>query len=160
VATIHRERNPSSPVHFRLTRQANSAGLATGDYKSTDVVEGLWSNLCRRLNFLAHDCDDRTHDPALENPTIWRRLWYRRFANNADDVSSSLHCDARDFGVGFDRVGNCRSIFSGSRQCVLFLANLTKIASGGYVPLLLAIAVYGMMWTWHRGTAAIDGTHP
>lgn len=36
-----------------------------------------------------------------------------------------------------------------------FLANLTKIASGGYVPLLLAIAVYGMMWTWHRGTAAI-----
>src|SRR6201991_5131745 len=32
-----------------------------------------------------------------------------------------------------------------------FLANLTKIAEGGYVPLLLAIGVYGVMWIWHRG---------
>jgi KUP system potassium uptake protein len=37
-----------------------------------------------------------------------------------------------------------------------FLANLTKIAEGGYVPLLLAISVYGVMWIWHRGTAAIS----
>ncbi len=36
-----------------------------------------------------------------------------------------------------------------------FLANLTKIAEGGYVPLLLATAVYGMMWIWHRGALAI-----
>ena len=36
-----------------------------------------------------------------------------------------------------------------------FLANLTKVAEGGYVPLLLAIAVYGVMWTWHRGAAAV-----
>ena len=36
-----------------------------------------------------------------------------------------------------------------------FLANLTKIAEGGYVPLLLAIAVYGVMWTWHRGATAV-----
>jgi len=36
-----------------------------------------------------------------------------------------------------------------------FLANLTKIMEGGYVPLLLAIAVYGIMWTWHRGWAAV-----
>ena len=36
-----------------------------------------------------------------------------------------------------------------------FLANLTKIAEGGYVPLLLAIAVYGVMWIWHRGWAAV-----
>jgi KUP system potassium uptake protein len=37
-----------------------------------------------------------------------------------------------------------------------FLANLTKIAEGGYVPLLLALAVYGVMWTWHRGAAAVS----
>ena len=37
-----------------------------------------------------------------------------------------------------------------------FLANLTKIAEGGYVPLLLAISVYGVMWIWHRGAAAIS----
>src|SRR4030088_3294602 len=36
-----------------------------------------------------------------------------------------------------------------------FLANLTKIAEGGYVPLILAIIVYGVMWTWHRGAAAV-----
>jgi KUP system potassium uptake protein len=36
-----------------------------------------------------------------------------------------------------------------------FLANLTKVAEGGYVPLLLAIAVYGVMWVWHRGAAAV-----
>jgi KUP system potassium uptake protein len=36
-----------------------------------------------------------------------------------------------------------------------FLANLTKVADGGYVPLLLALAVYGVMWIWHRGAAAV-----
>jgi KUP system potassium uptake protein len=36
-----------------------------------------------------------------------------------------------------------------------FLANLSKIAEGGYVPLLLATAVYGVMWIWHRGWAAV-----
>ncbi len=37
-----------------------------------------------------------------------------------------------------------------------FLANLTKIAEGGYVPLILAVTVYGVMWIWHRGAAAIS----
>ncbi len=37
-----------------------------------------------------------------------------------------------------------------------FLANLTKIGEGGYVPLILAICVYGVMWIWHRGAAAIS----
>src|SRR6202012_4078565 len=36
-----------------------------------------------------------------------------------------------------------------------FLANLTKIAEGGYVPLILAISVYAVMWIWHRGWAAV-----
>jgi len=36
-----------------------------------------------------------------------------------------------------------------------FLANLTKIGEGGYVPLLLAICVYGVMWIWHRGSEAV-----
>jgi len=36
-----------------------------------------------------------------------------------------------------------------------FLANLTKVAEGGYVPLALAAAVYLMMWIWHRGAAAM-----
>jgi KUP system potassium uptake protein len=32
-----------------------------------------------------------------------------------------------------------------------FLANLLKVAQGGYVPLLLAALVYGIMLIWHRG---------
>jgi KUP system potassium uptake protein len=34
-------------------------------------------------------------------------------------------------------------------------ANLIKIVDGGYVPLLLAAAVYGTMWIWHRGSEAV-----
>ena len=37
-----------------------------------------------------------------------------------------------------------------------FLANLTKIGEGGYVPVILAVSVYGVMWIWHRGSAAIS----
>jgi KUP system potassium uptake protein len=33
-------------------------------------------------------------------------------------------------------------------------ANLLKITDGGYVPLLLAMAVYGVMWIWHWGAQA------
>ena len=33
-------------------------------------------------------------------------------------------------------------------------ANLMKIADGGYVPLLLAALVYGVMWVWHSGAQA------
>ena len=40
-------------------------------------------------------------------------------------------------------------------DAAFFLANLTKIAEGGYVPLLLALVVYVLMWTWHRGVAAV-----
>jgi len=37
-----------------------------------------------------------------------------------------------------------------------FLANSVKIAEGGYVPLLLAAAVYFVMYIWHRGITAIS----
>ena len=36
-----------------------------------------------------------------------------------------------------------------------FAANSLKVAEGGYVPLLLAAAVYGVMMVWHRGTVAV-----
>jgi KUP system potassium uptake protein len=41
-------------------------------------------------------------------------------------------------------------------DAAFFLANLTKIAEGGYVPLLLAVSVYAIMWTWHRGATAVS----
>jgi KUP system potassium uptake protein len=36
-----------------------------------------------------------------------------------------------------------------------FAANSMKFAEGGYVPLLLAACIYGLMLIWHRGTAAV-----
>jgi KUP system potassium uptake protein len=36
-----------------------------------------------------------------------------------------------------------------------FAANSLKIADGGYVPLLLAAAVFGVMLVWHRGSVAV-----
>src|SRR5579872_2249603 len=40
-------------------------------------------------------------------------------------------------------------------DAAFFAANLMKIADGGYVPLLLAAAVYGVMLIWHLGAAAV-----
>ena len=36
-----------------------------------------------------------------------------------------------------------------------FLANLAKIFEGGYVPLLLAAVIYGLMMIWHRGATVV-----
>ncbi len=38
------------------------------------------------------------------------------------------------------------------------LSNGMKIAEGGWVPLLLAVIVWGLMAIWHRGTAAVLAT--
>jgi len=35
-------------------------------------------------------------------------------------------------------------------------ANFMKIAAGGYVPLVLASLVYGVMWVWHSGSRAVS----
>lgn len=40
-------------------------------------------------------------------------------------------------------------------DAAFFLSNLTKIAEGGYVPLVLAACVYLIMVVWHVGMAAI-----
>src|SRR5207253_8182433 len=35
-------------------------------------------------------------------------------------------------------------------------ANLMKIANGGYVLLVLAAVVYGVMWVWHLGSQSVS----
>jgi len=41
-------------------------------------------------------------------------------------------------------------------DAAFFAANLVKVLDGGYVPLLLAAGVYGVMMIWHRGTLAVS----
>jgi len=53
------------------------------------------------------------------------------------------------FAAGF--VAGCFLVVDGA----FFLANLTKVAEGGYVPLILAVSIYSVMWIWHRGAAAV-----
>ncbi|HWW03661.1 KUP/HAK/KT family potassium transporter [Collimonas sp.] len=58
------------------------------------------------------------------------------------------------WGWGLFRSG----VVAGAFICVdtaFFLANLTKVADGGYVPLLLASLVFGTMLIWHRGSSAV-----
>jgi KUP system potassium uptake protein len=40
-------------------------------------------------------------------------------------------------------------------DATFFAANLAKVAEGGYVPLVLAALVYGIMLVWHLGASAV-----
>ena len=48
-------------------------------------------------------------------------------------------------------VATCFIVIDG----IFFAANLAKISDGGWVPLLLALLVYGVMWIWHRGATTV-----
>ena len=49
-------------------------------------------------------------------------------------------------------VAACFILIDGS----FFFANMAKVMQGGWVPLLLASIVYGVMWIWHRGAAEVQ----
>jgi KUP system potassium uptake protein len=59
------------------------------------------------------------------------------------------------WGWGYIRAGAIAGAFM-IVDLSFFSANLTKIASGGYVPLLLAALVCGMMVIWRTGTKAFS----
>jgi KUP system potassium uptake protein len=46
-------------------------------------------------------------------------------------------------------------VFVGGLEVVFFAANLTKIVSGGWLPLLIAIVVVTLMMTWRKGAAVV-----
>ncbi len=58
------------------------------------------------------------------------------------------------WGWGLVRAGAVAGAFV-VIDLAFFISNLTKVASGGYVPLLLAAFVYGIMLIWHRGSKAV-----
>lgn len=37
-----------------------------------------------------------------------------------------------------------------------FLSNLSKVTHGGYIPLMMAMTIFGVMWIWHRGAGAVS----
>lgn len=40
-------------------------------------------------------------------------------------------------------------------ELIFFIANMTKFIEGGYLPIMVAIALFLAMWTWTRGTAIL-----
>ena len=74
-------------------------------------------------------------------------------ADDADDVGAAVHRDARDLALepAGGRGGGGLSSASSTPPSLPPIS--LKIAEGGYVPLLLAAAVYGVMWIWHSGAA-------
>jgi K+ transporter len=63
--------------------------------------------------------------------------------------AGSVHIDSIELASG---------AIAGVFLCVdasFFLANLVKVADGGYVPLLLGSLVYGVMLIWHRGSTTV-----
>jgi KUP system potassium uptake protein len=59
------------------------------------------------------------------------------------------------WGWGFLRAGGMAGMFIVVDASFL-AANSSKIAAGGYVPLLLAAVAYGIMFVWHRGATAVS----
>ena len=39
-----------------------------------------------------------------------------------------------------------------------FTSNMAKFFEGGYVPIAMAVLIYGIMWLWHRGSTAVYDT--
>ena len=75
-------------------------------------------------------------------------------ADHADDQHPALHRHARNLELAPAAAGAVAAgfvIVDGS----FFAANMAKVLEGGYVPLLLAAIVYGIMWIWHRGAGAV-----
>jgi len=71
-------------------------------------------------------------------------------------TSALLFAAMREFwGWGVFRAGAIAGAFT-IVDLTFFAANSSKIASGGYVPLLLAGFVYGIMLIWHRGAKAVS----
>jgi len=62
-------------------------------------------------------------------------------------------------------IWNWPALAAGAVALVFFIvdaaflaANLSKLLDGGYVPLILAGLVYGLMWVWHRGVSAVGAS--
>jgi len=59
------------------------------------------------------------------------------------------------WGWSLARAGGIAAVFI-IIDATFFAANLSKVASGGYVPLLLAAFAYSIMIIWHRGAKAVS----
>jgi KUP system potassium uptake protein len=71
-------------------------------------------------------------------------------------TSALLYIAMREiWGWGFLRAGGMAGLFIGVDVSFL-AANSSKIASGGYVPLVLAAMAYGIMLIWHGGAKAVS----
>ena len=140
---------------FSMTRQAIRLGwLPRLSIKQTSA-EGYGQIYVGAVNWLLMlvtlGADDRLRQ--VRQPR--RRLRHRGLGDHADDERAAVHRHARDLELAAaGRPARSPRLFM-IVDASFFAANLAKLLDGGYVPLLLAALVYGVMWIWHRGVAAV-----
>jgi KUP system potassium uptake protein len=140
---------------FSMTRQAIQLGWMPRLYVKQTSSEGYGQIYVGIVNWL------------LMLVTLGLTISFRRSDNLASAygiaVSLTMLMTSALLFIAMREIWNWSLLAAGAIAALFltidsafFLANLSKIAEGGYVPLLLAIGVYAIMWIWHRGVAAVS----
>ncbi len=98
--------------------------------------------------------------------TLSLALWFGKSSNLAAAyglaVSATMLLTSALLLIALREVRNWSALASAGVVGVFMIVDVTflaansmKVFNGGYVPLILAAIVYGMMYLWHRGSAAV-----
>ena len=146
--------NRSSPVPFSMTRQAIALGWMPRLRVTQTSEEGFGQIYVGAVNWL------------LMIATLALTIIFRKSDNLAAAygiaVSLTMLLTSVLLFIAMREIWRWSPVKAGAIALVFlvvdfgfFAANVTKVLDGGYVPLILAAAVYGVMWIWHRGTSAV-----
>ncbi len=141
---------------FSMTRQAMQLGWLPRMTITQTSEEGYGQIYVGVVNWLLDDRDPRPDDRLRQVGQSRGRLWHRGVGDDADDERAAVHRHARDLELAGMGRGGGRGIVSSIIDGAFLAANLAKVLQGGWVPLLLASLVYGVMWIWHRGAAEVQ----
>ena len=140
---------------FSMTRQAIQLGWLPRLHITQTSEEGYGQIYVGAVNWLLMVATIGLTLSVRQVRQSRRRLRHRGVADHADDLVPAVHRHARDLGMESVGQRRPRRRCSSSSMPGFSPPISLKIADGGYVPLLLAAAVYGLMLIWHRGTAAV-----
>ncbi len=139
---------------FSMTRQAILLGWLPRLFVKQTSSQGYGQIYIGVVNFL------------LMVVTLWLTIVFKKSSNlaSAYGIAVSLTMLMTSFllFIAMRQIWGWNKFKAGSVAALFIfidssfvIANLTKVAEGGYIPLLLAIIIYGLMWTWHRGSKAV-----
>ncbi|RDS81554.1 potassium transporter Kup [Dyella monticola] len=139
---------------FSMTRQAIQLGWMTRFKVSQTSEQGYGQIYVGAVNWL------------LMLVTIGLALGFRKSDNLAAAygiaVSATMLMTTMLLFIAMREIWKWRTVVCVAVAGVFFIvdasffaSNMMKLPDGGYVPLLLAAVVYGVMYVWHRGILAV-----